>query len=402
MEKRQDFGLDSKDYSKAQKIGTGLLLLGLMWCLTSCLGQPDSGSASGTHVVTNPSPALPPLTTPERTICDPFNTNSPQAQNRGLVGTLFYLTDAMPRYTNVADYIANGVVVPSTIYLDRVFIPTRAFDLGFTTQSGNLIVNDQGLPMYEYFALRMESQLQLGVNDPAGYYQLGMLADDGAIITIKDAQGVDQVIVNDDGTHSTTMAEASQSIYLDHTTKIPIVIEYYQGPRYHIALTVMWRPWPDGVTNTVIDPLNGQSGNSLFFDSTQVPSTPQTAFLDLLSRDWRVLQNENYAFPAQASNPCASTVEDTLVISAFSIVQVTRNQATLSWTTNIAATSAIELTDNGAGSVSQVGSDPAMVTSHSVTITGLSPFSLYGVKGISHSAGGQQVLSDQKAFRTLR
>ena len=47
----------------------------------------------------------------------------------------------------------------------------------------------------------------------------------------------------------------------------------------------MWRPWPDGVSHSVVDPLCEQRGNDLFFDSTKNPIESKPAFYELLVRD---------------------------------------------------------------------------------------------------------------------
>src|SRR5690606_23109728 len=88
----------------------------------------------------------------------------------------------------------------------------------------------------------------------------------------------------------------------------PAKIEYYQGPRYHIALMVLWREWPENDPGFVAnDPQCGTSGNDRFFNYNVVPSAPKANFNDLLSRGWKVLGAENYALPrAVSQNPCKS------------------------------------------------------------------------------------------------
>lgn len=383
------------------------LILGLFsvfFVISGCLVGSDTGTESGSTVVTEPAPGITsPAADPTRTICDPFKTNSPQARDRGLVGNLLYLTPDQPRYSTVADYINNAAIAEANIYLDRVYAPTRPFDRGFYTQSGNLVQTIDGNTLYEYFALRMESQIQLAANESPGLYQLALMADDGALLKIPDGIGGEKILVNDDGTHPTKFACATEPVYLDHNTKIPIVLEYYQGPRFHISLVAMWRPWPDGVndTNPVNDPYCGKSGNSLFFDSTKDPVVAKTAFYELLSRNWKVLENENYYFPDQAINPCVPT-EEPLAISSFSISGIARDRVTLTWITNIAASSQGESKNVTTGIITQTGIDQALVQSHSLTITGLSPNTLYSVKALSTSAGGQNAFSDERAFRTPR
>ncbi|MES2803781.1 MAG: fibronectin type III domain-containing protein [Bdellovibrionota bacterium] len=371
--------------------------------ISGCLTE--SGTESGSTVVIAPDPTPPASaqTDPERTVCDPFKTNSPQARDRGLVANLFYLSDDQPRYNNIADFMENAHVAEANIYLDRLFIPTRPFDRGFYTQSGTLVTNANGNTLYEYFGMHLESQLQLAPNEPAGYYQLAVLADDGALLKIPDGNGGFKTIVDNDGTHATKMACATEPVYLDHNTKIPMIMQYYQGPRYHVSLVSMWRPWPDGVSNTnaVNDPYCGRSGNSLFFDSTKNPVEAKASFYELLSRDWKVLENANYNFPNQAVNPCVPT-EEPLTITNFTISNILRDRATLNWTTNIPSTSQgwyknISTSVSGTTSV-----DSTLVQTHSLTITGLAPNTLFSVKAISTSPGGQNAISDERAFKTPR
>ncbi|NJM10393.1 MAG: hypothetical protein HC883_05955 [Bdellovibrionaceae bacterium] len=162
-----------------------LLPLGIsaLISITGCLSE-GSGSEAGTDVVADPSNVLPPLSVPERTVCDPFNAGQ-TARDRGLIGNLVYLTPDQPRYTRVGDYIANGTPIQSTLYFDKLFVPTRAFDLGFYTQDGTLVVNQNDEAIYEYFGLRLETQLMLGQNQAPGWYQMSVLSDDGAVLSKK-------------------------------------------------------------------------------------------------------------------------------------------------------------------------------------------------------------------------
>lgn len=367
--------------------------------ISGCLTGAESGTESGSTVVTDPgTPA-----DPEKTVCDPFKTNSPQARDRGLVGNLFFLTDDQPRYGNISDYMANAHVADVNVYLDRLFVPTRPFDRGFYTQSGTLVTNANGTALYEYFGIHMESQLQLAADEPAGYYQLATLADDGALLKIPDGLGGYKTLVDNDGTHATKMACATEPVWLDHNTKIPMIMQYYQGPRYHISLVTMWRPWPDGVSNTnaVNDPYCGRSGNSLFFDSTKDPVEAKSPFYELLEREWKVLENANYKFPEQEVNPCVPT-EEPLAITSFSLSNVLRDRVTLNWTTNIDSSSQGWFKNVSTGVSGTTTVDSTLVQNHSVTITGLAPNTLYSVKALSTTPGGQNAISDERAFRTPR
>lgn len=385
---------------KSQKSWRTLVRVFLLVSVATTLGcdplDQDSGSESGTNVVEVPSTVLPPLTTPDRTICDPFNTSSPSARDRGLIANMTYLSPEMPHYNHVHDYIDYGNIIESTLYFDRMYVPTRKFDLGFTTQSGQLILNTSGQAMYEYFGLRIESQLQLASNEPEGDYQLAILSDDGAVFSWKNSDGSETEFINNDGDHPTRMACASQPVHIKPGDKLPFILEYYQGPRYHISLVVMWRPW-----SATAETECGQSGNSRYFDYNVVPSAPKPLFYEMLARGWKVLENENYYFPAQASNPCVPE-EAPLSISSFSILSSTRNSVTATWTSNIDSYDQLEVRNITTGVITRSTVSTTASTAHTVTVTGLTPNTLYAVTGISTTDGGQVARSDERALRTPR
>jgi hypothetical protein len=379
-----------------------LLTLGFSVSLTGCLTQ-GQGTEGGTDVVGNPADVKPPLTTPARTVCDPFNAGV-SARDHGVTGTLVYLLDSQPRYNHVADYVANGTPVQSTLYFDKLFIPTRMFDLGFYTQDGTLILNQNNQPLYEYFGLYMETQLMLGAGEAPGWYELAILSDDGATLHQKNADGSQTLIVDNDGDHPTRMGCATHSVYMDGTTKLPVVLQYYQGPRYHISLVTMWRPMPAGHDPTLPpDEIEcGRNGNSRYFDPNTTGSPPTPTYYDMLTRGWKPLNNENYYFTqaSTSSNPCAQ--ENPLLITNFTVVMSSPTSVTVTWFTSIPASSQLRLKNTLSGATTLSPVDSTLSTSHSMVLSGLTSNTLYAVAGLSVSAGGQAVTSDERAFRTPR
>jgi len=403
-----DYKIKQLAIAKFMSLMAVALVLSFAYLVTGCL-EPVSGKVGETTVITDPTEVLPPLTTPERTVCDPFNTNSPSARDRGIVATLAWLDKSMPPgngqapLQNVLQYFDIGHILQSLIYFDRIYVPTRKFDLGFTTEAGETILNDQGKPIYEYFALRMKGQFQLGVNEKPGAYQFAVLSDDGSVLAIQNENGDENILVDNDRDHSTRMACSTQTVQMSKDSKVPFVLDYYQGPRFHIALTVMWRPVPDGTDPNipVQDQLCGKAGNGYFFNPNVVPSQPQQPFYEMLARGWKVLENENYAFPEQASNPCAPS-EEVLTISGFQVTGVTRTSVTLNWLTSVDSNSQVEIKNVATGAIVQSSVDATLVKDHTLTVTGLSPNTLYSFKGISVTPGGQTAVSDERALRTPR
>lgn len=376
-----------------------LLLLLSTTALTSCLMDQVSGTESGTTAVGSPTDDISKM---ERTICDPFHTDSQQNRERGLFGSLYYLTPDQPRYSSVDDYINHGHAANAEIYLDRLFVPTRPSDRPFYTQAGTPITNNDGSTIYKDFAVRLQAQVQLAANENPGYYQLAVISNDGAVLKVSDGEGGFKTIVNNDGEHPAAFACATEPVYLDRNTKLPITLDYFQGDGGHISLVTVWRPWPSD-PNAVSghDSYCGRQGNGLFFKFSENPVTPHKAFYEMLAQNWKVLENENYYFPEQTSNPCAPK-EETLAITGYSISGVGRDRVTLTWTTNIPSTSQGWGKNVSSGVSFTTSVEPTLVQNHSLTITGLAPNTLYSVKAISTSPNGQSVSSDERAFRTPR
>ena len=86
-------------------------------------------------------------------------------------------------------------------------------------------------------------------------------------------------------------------------------------------------------------------------------------------------------------------------ISAVSAVNVTGNSATINWTTNEPSTSQVEYGPTTSyGSVTPV--DNAMVTAHSVTLTGLAASTTYNYRVRSTDAASNQGVDTNKSFTT--
>ena len=240
----------------------------------------------------------------KQTICDPFAKENIIDPSYGLKGSLYYLDSTQPRYSLSTDYVASGHEVNADLFMSRLYVPTRAFTAGFESEDGSGALKDNnGNLLMEYFGLNLDSTLTLGAHDPVGKYQLALLADDGASMRIQNADGSWQTIVNDEGAHAARFACSTSSVTMDSASKIKMNLTYFQGPRMHIALTLMWRPWPTNSAD-LNDPLCGKSGVGLFFDSTKTPSEPQQAYKDLLSRGWRPLNADNFLLN-EGSNKCS-------------------------------------------------------------------------------------------------
>jgi hypothetical protein len=224
----------------------------------------------------------------------------------GIKGKLYYLNQAevAKGYSGVSDFLNRGTSPDVDFYLGRLFTPTRPFSEGFRlTNTGEVIKDASGQELIEHFAFHFTSKIQLPAGSADRRVQFALLSDDGSRVVIHrkntDGSTTRVINVNNDGNHPTRLGCGSAPVTLSSSSPLSVEIDYYQGPRYHIALTLLWREWPTSGSTT--DPRCGQSGSDLWFDSSTTPSTPQPAWNDLMTR-WQVVPSE--VFVPEPGNPC--------------------------------------------------------------------------------------------------
>lgn len=365
--------------------------------MSACLTDKVSEEGTEAEIIPDESPR-----DPGTVVCDPFDEETGEAERtQGLIGQLYYLDSTQPQYTHVQEYFDFGHHVSEVdIFFNQLYIPTRPFDRGFTTESGHTITTTEGDTLYEWFALKFKGQIQLGPDDLAGEYQIALLSDDGAMWKLdRDGDGNLELIVDNDGFHSTRLGCATEKVVLGYGEKIPFEIDYFQGPRYHIALTAMWRHWPADEAD-VDDPHCGMQSNSAYFDSTQSPPQPNHAYNDLLDRGWKPLSAKNFALPeSEESNPCN---EPAPVLSNFIASNVRSNAVTFNWQSDIGSTSQIIYTEVVTGVSNESLIDTQMVTSHTFELTGLKANTLYSFQARSSSVSGRSSVSDILTLKTSR
>ncbi len=317
-------------------------------------------------------------------VCDPMG--GPVATNlkNGIQAELAYRGVTQPRWYSSMEYLNNGVRSDKKLFFSDLFVPTRMFSEGFATQTSSVVANDLGEKLIEYFGLKFKTELRLTGAQTSGAYDIAILADDGVTVSNIDANGK-TTIINGDGDHPTRMS-CGTPLNMTAGSGKSLEITYYQGPRYHIALVMMWRPAREG-----LDPHCNTQGNNLFFDPAD-GSKPKQAYRDLLARGWTPIPAENFFIPDQVEvNPCVTG--EPLQIYGPSITGIFYNQIDLAWTTNRDATSQILVKDLETGAETLTSSDQVLRMSHSVSVTGLISGRTYQFRAVSVAEDGGKVLS---------
>lgn len=231
-------------------------------------------------------------------VCDPNDAKNQIDSTLGLRGKIYSVTSNPSSLTSSEQYLAQGTDLGVEMYLSKLHVPERLFGEGFIAADGTALTDNNGNRLVEYFALAFESSLKLSASDAEGKYQLAILSDDGATMRIDNGA---TVLIQNEGAHPTRMGCASQTIELKRDTRIPFKLSYFQGPKNHIALTLMWRKLPANVS-AQSENLCGVQGNNYFWN--QNDSSAKQPYYDLLARGWKPIAAGNFELTS-GYNKCA-------------------------------------------------------------------------------------------------
>lgn len=320
-----------------------------------------------------------------KVVCDPMGGPIGTNLKNGIEAQLSFRGATQPRWYSAGEYITKGIRSDKRLYFSDLFVPTRMFSDGFATQTSSVVTDDSGSKLIEYFGLRFKTELRLTAKQAAGAYDIAVLADDGVTVSVLGANG-SNTIVNGDGDHMTKMSCGSKPLDMTHGSGKTLDIKYYQGPRYHIALVMMWRPAQSGK-----DSLCNQEGNDLFFNPEN-GSKPTQKYKDLLARGWRPIPAENFFLPDQVEiNPCVAG--EPLQLQGPTITSLFYNQVNLAWTTNRAATTQVLVKDMETGAETLTSSDQMLRMNHEISVTGLESGRTYEFRAVSVAEDGGKVIS---------
>jgi len=363
--------------------------------LSGCLNQGDSLKAGESYAKFDMNRFA-----VNKIVCDPFDDGGgvgTEDLSQGLHAKLWYLDSSQPRYNKVSDLISKGHGSGQDLFFSEVNVPTRLFTAGFPKETGGVIQTDEGQDLIEYFAMEFDGGLRLGPDDEEGTYELALLSDDGAIMSVAEGDdGSYRVVVDNDGDHPTRMG-CGETLTFTNDTQYKVNFKYYQGPRYHIAMIPMWRK----VTSaTKAEPNCGLTGNETYFDYNN-NSKPKKAYNDMLARGWRPLTKDNFIIPRNIGyNPCVDAQAP--VISGLQVTPQPGGAVKISWTTDIPATDQVRYFQTSAPQTETLTqTDNVLRTEHEITIYGLSSDTNYTVQAISISDDYGKGFSDEVRFNAM-
>lgn len=163
----------------------------------------------------------------------------------GLVGNVYRLHSGTSLLPNLDDPCSDPTVLDTdehpcpftSILLENVNIPMRSWDTGFP---GLLADVD------EWFAIRFQGFLDIA---EAGSYAFQTCSDDGSRLWVY-GEGGRVAVVENDSTHPMQCRDGRIDL---PAGRIPIHLDYFQGPRTEIGLVLSWQP-PGTSEWTVVPP----------------------------------------------------------------------------------------------------------------------------------------------------
>lgn len=246
-------------------------------------------------------------------ICSSLGSKQIVSERSGLKCELRYLNsnnklttsqkNSLPSVKYFDDTLSYFTKVDEALYLNDVNIPTRLFTSGFAKPDGNLLKDNLGNTLIEYFALRMEGLLKLSASDEEGDYLLSTLSDDGTVVQIKE-NNIWKTIITNDGSHSTQMGCANSTVKLTRNSEIPIRIFYNQGPRTEIANVLVWKKVDNIISDNHLQ-FCGQSSSTDFWDPKNPSNYEGPWIRSLYNLGWSIVKPENFLIPNNEVNPCA-------------------------------------------------------------------------------------------------
>lgn len=355
----------------------------VMWHVVGCEGRNGSGTPAEAVQVHPYDMNVYPM---NKVVCDPGGGGGGSSAQQGIKGELFYKASNQLRYYRAEDYILHTTKSPVDLFFSDMFVPTRMFDQGFSTQTSGVLKDDQGNRLIEFFGLKMNTTIRLAPNDQEGVYEFALLSDDGAVMKVKQ-DGVMREIVSNDGDHPTKLGCSSVMINMTRNTRLETEVLYYQGPRFHISNVMLWRKLSDSQAAGQ-DPRCNVSGNNYWFNPDN-NSRPTQEYNNLFSRGWNVVSQGNFYLPTEANeqaqyNPCTEGTDP--VISNFRVTEVTSTDIFVSWNTDIPATAQVLATELDTGDSWLTATDNVLRTSHSYRVSGLTAGTRYSLQAVSITA----------------
>ena len=246
--------------------------------------------------------------------CDPLGQGEgAESSKKGISGNIRLIKDSDSNLQyNLANYLdeeKSYKVEDLYLFMNQVDVPKRSFDQGFALKNNELLeVNGQAL--IEFFNINLTSSILAVEDDQVGEYEFAIVSDDGARLSLGDSLSDKEIYLESLSTHAPKMichtgaSNHSRFISISRDKPVGMLLNYCQGPRYHIALQMIWRKK----------------------DEEHAPSSycgkgiSSIDFANLLNEGWSVVPSNVFHLPEGIVNACfEEEVDNKLQVLDFSV-----------------------------------------------------------------------------------
>lgn len=191
----------------------------------------------------------------ENASCDPLTGNensSLGANNKGITGNIRLLNEKglsnCGARKNLYSYLDEEISYKLSdfiIFMGNINVPERPFDEGFESIDRS-IIEINGERLVEWFNVNLDSKMSVSSDELAGEYELAILSDDGSILTLTNEDGQEVKYIDSPQVHAPKFLcgdDEGKQHFIDFSKgkTYKMKLNYFQGPRWHIALQMYWR-----------------------------------------------------------------------------------------------------------------------------------------------------------------
>ena len=248
--------------------------------------------------------------------CSPLSEKD-NSGAKGIVGNVRVMKSDLKSKSSLRSKLYNylnpeySTQLPVKVFMDNIDVPERRFEKGFKTVA-QTILSHEDRDLVEWFNVNLESDLMLTAPEEEGHYELMLLSDDGSALSISDSTGeIDKEnFLYSPSTHGpkavcTREKNKSALINFKFGNKYRIRVNYFQGPRYVIALQLYWRKIPDAqVENFKKASL---CNSSMYVRSGRDKKLDKDGF--------KLIAPKFFNLPGSSVNQCNETIIDTFKLS---------------------------------------------------------------------------------------
>lgn len=248
--------------------------------------------------------------------CSPLSEKD-KSGTKGIVGNVRVMKSELKNKNSLRNKLYNylnpdySTELPIKVFMDNIDVPERRFDKGFKTIA-QTILSHEDKDLLEWFNVNLETDLMLTTPEEEGHYELMLLSDDGSALSISDATGkIDKEnFLYSPRTHGpkavcTKEKNKNALINFKFGNKYKVKINYFQGPRYVIALQLYWRKVPD----VQVEEFKKASlcGSSMYVKSGRDRKLDKDGF--------KLIAPKYFNLPGSSVNQCNETIIDTFKLS---------------------------------------------------------------------------------------